>query len=339
MKIFEVLLYMIFLLVGIVIARSIFLGMIAPNPVEAGSATKFLERATGSVWLASDPEVKVSNKKLDGGSEYTVDAILNMRFDGKGTSEMSVIPTVSFKGEKVRDIGNSEITLKSGETKFVTMQFRLISREPPIKICDKSTEFRCADYTDNKKLDKCIIQDKQRLLLKDFSFDFRTFQIDPSTLPYAPPYLPKIGPCALVVEVQCPSDKRSINLKTPEEGELCKDQDNIDDCSKTAKMCGTLANVRLEKIITRESWFEEIAPGTPQCSDKFFAMNIDVGDVEKSRFEWKVGEDITFMFWEKSDKKEQENCWQEDTPECRKLFIGQKTIAIPVESYVMGKCE
>lgn len=338
----EAFLYITVILIAVLIYYGISSFVLKPQTVETGSATKLVEKAVGSVWVLSDPDIKISSRSVESGFEYDIRTVLIMRFDSKTADEITLIPVLSFKGAKDRDIVPSNIQLKSGEPKIANLHFKLISKEPPIKILDKNTEFKCNTEelkdelkTCDSKSCSCEIQHRQKLLLKDFSFDFKTFQIDPSELPYAPPLLPKIGPCVLGVEILCPSDKRTINLKTPKESEPCTKQDNIDDCSKAAKMCGTVANVKLEKISSRESLLEKIAPGTPRCSDKFFAVDISVGPVEKSQFEWTVGEDIAFIFWEKTTKREHENCWQDETVECRNLlFVGEKTITIPLQSYV-----
>lgn len=340
MEIQKVAVYAVMVLVVIMVASGLVLSVLKPATVEAGSATKFVERATGTVSVA-EPEVKITNKI--GTREFTIDAILNVKFDGKEANEITVIPSALFKGARSRA---TELAIKSGEAKQASLQFKLASKEPQMLIRDKETEFKCSAKEMEKNYESCnsekcscAMQHKQKLLLKNFSFAFQALQIDPSELPFAPPYLPKVGPCILNIEVQCPSEKRVINLKTPNEGKACEEQKDEDDCSKSLKMCGTLANIRLEKTVSDENLLEKLAPGTPQCRDKSFAMNIKVGDVEKTTFEWTVGEDITFLFYEKPPptKKELENCWQDETEECKALFIGQKTITVPVDSYVISK--
>ncbi|MBI2076018.1 MAG: hypothetical protein HYT72_02085 [Candidatus Aenigmarchaeota archaeon] len=321
MGIEKVVVYVVILLVCTYIAVIFITSVLIPKKVEAGNTTKIVDRVTGSLWFSNEPEIVVRSKKINGEFEYSVDASIGMRFDGKTAEEITAFPVVSFKGAKNRDDKATDITIKKGETKYTALNFKLRSMERPMIINDKSTEFRCGS-----DLSKCLVYDKQKLLLKDFFFSFSAFQI-----------VPKIGPCVLVSEIQCPGEKRVVNLKLDDEKEPCNSQEEKKNCAKTEKMCGTLANIQLVKIETDESLLERILPGSPSCGDKAFAVDISVGSVDKNifagKFGWKIGEDITFGFWEKTDKKDPENCWRDGGEGCADLYLGEKVVTIPVESY------
>lgn len=323
--------YMVMLFIGIAVTYILATSVLIPKKIEAASATDVIDR-TAALSL-SEPEIALSSKTTGDGFEYDITAVFNMRFDSKEAEQITVFPVVRFKGVKDRDTGLNDITIKKGETKRVTFNFKLQSEEWPMIVKDKDTEFSCA-------LDSCI-HHGQVLLLKNFFFSFAGRQIDPSELPFAPPGLPKIGPCVLSTEIQCPSDKKVVNLKLDDEGKKCDKQkeENKKDCDKTEKLCGTLVSTRLNKIIADESLIEKILPVTPSCKDKIFDVSIKTGEVNENivggNFRWKVGEDITFSFWQKS--KGRENCWSELAAGCTDLYTTEKTVTIPIESYVVAK--
>ncbi len=335
----KVVLYAVLVVTGVLIASLIVSPMAFQNRVEAANAGQISDRAAGSVW-AGEPQVAVSS--IEDGSEfvYSITATMKLGFDGKTANEITMFPVVQFKGAKERDLAASEITeitLKKGEVKQFTFNFKLRSAEKPMvrKVNDMS--FKCSDY-ERGNLGDCTVRDNQKLLLKDFSFAFSGRQIDSSVIPFMPSFV-KIGPCFLSVDIACPFEKKNVNLRLDDEGKTCYKQGaRSTECGKVEKMCGTIVNINLTKINTAEGFFERIMPGSPSCSDKLFVVSIDVGRIDKSvtggQYAWAVGEDITFIFWEKSPAPRLQNCWMESTEECTKLYIGEKTTTIPIEGYV-----
>lgn len=333
----KIVVYLIMLLVGVSISGIMLTSVLVPRHVEAASATKTVDR-TALLTIISEPQLTVRNKTVDNEFEYGVDAVLQLRFSGQTAEKITVIPVVSFKGVKDRDTAPTEITIKNGETKQAALNFKLRSSERPMRIKDKSTAFTCP----LNNLEECYVHDDELLLLQNFSFSFSAKQIDPSEL-LRVPFLPKIGHCTLQAEIQCPNEKRVVKLKLESESKKCSEQndEDKDKCSRTENICGALVNLNLIEIKADEGAIGKILPGSPSCRDKKFAVDINVGRVNENivagKFKWKVGEDISFGFWEKPANKALENCWRDGGEGCTDFYLGQTTFTIPLDSYVVSK--
>ncbi len=275
------------------------------------------EKTSNILSVIGTPEISVSY--VETGNTYRYNVHLAATLETDSTDEFIFLPVLLYKNARNRDAKSSEITMGKG-IKPVELDFDITSSEPPIILRNNDKSF------------EGNILDKQILFLKNFSFKVAMEQFGIDFI--------NLGRCKAVIYAQCPFENSFTKLSLGDENKGCINQKNTEDCRKDLDMCGTTASIELLKLTTDESIIGKLLPGSPDCSAKIPSLSIKVGDAQKSRFAWKVGEDLTVFFWKKSSEKELADCWKGTATAkeaCLSLLLGGSTITIPPESYEKQK--